>query len=52
MSVAHAPRQNHLLAALPATDFERVQSRLKLVQLHSNAPAPCSRCYYDLRRPC
>lgn len=33
MSVAHDPRQNHLLAALPATDFERLQSRLKLVPL-------------------
>jgi CRP-like cAMP-binding protein len=33
MSVAHEPRQNHLLAALPATDFERVQSSLKLVPL-------------------
>jgi CRP-like cAMP-binding protein len=33
MSVAHDPRQNHLLAALPATDFARVQTRLKLVPL-------------------
>lgn len=33
MSVAHDPRQNHLLAALPATDFARLQSRLKLVPL-------------------
>lgn len=33
MLVAHDPRQNHLLAALPATDFERVQSRLKLVPM-------------------
>lgn len=33
MSVAHEPRQNHLLAALPATDLERVQSSLKLVPL-------------------
>lgn len=30
---AHAPRQNHLLAALPATDFERLQSHLKLIPL-------------------
>lgn len=33
MSVAHDPRQNHLLAALPAADFERLQSSLKLTQL-------------------
>jgi CRP-like cAMP-binding protein len=33
MSAAHNPRQNHLLAALPATDFERLQSGLKLVPL-------------------
>lgn len=29
----HDPRQNHLLAALPETDFERLQSHLKLVSL-------------------
>jgi CRP-like cAMP-binding protein len=29
----HAPRQNHLLAALPASDFERLQSHLKLTPL-------------------
>lgn len=33
MSAAHSPRQNHLLAALPAPDFERVSARLKLVPL-------------------
>jgi hypothetical protein len=27
---AYAPRQNHLLAALPETDFERVQPCLSL----------------------
>jgi len=25
MSAPHTPRQNHLLAALPAADFERLQ---------------------------
>lgn len=33
MSAAHFPRQNHLLAALSAGDFEHVSARLKLVQL-------------------
>jgi CRP-like cAMP-binding protein len=33
MSLAHDPRQNHLLAALPAADFARLQSSLKLVPL-------------------
>jgi CRP-like cAMP-binding protein len=33
MSVAHFPRQNHLLAALPAGDFEPIRARLKLVPL-------------------
>jgi CRP-like cAMP-binding protein len=33
MSTAHDPRQNHLLAALPAADFERLQPQLKLVPL-------------------
>jgi CRP-like cAMP-binding protein len=33
MSAAHHPRQNHLLAALPAEDFERVRAKLKLVSL-------------------
>jgi CRP-like cAMP-binding protein len=32
-AAAHDPRQNHLLAALPATDFERLQSHLKLIPL-------------------
>jgi CRP-like cAMP-binding protein len=35
MSVAHAFRQNHLLAALPTADFERVQSSLTLVPMRS-----------------
>ncbi len=34
---AHAPRQNHLLAALPATDFERLQPHLKLIPLELGA---------------
>ena len=33
MAVAHDPRQNHLLAALPAEDLERLSKRLKLVTL-------------------
>jgi CRP-like cAMP-binding protein len=33
MSATHNPRQNHLLAALPASDFDRLQSGLKLVPL-------------------
>jgi CRP-like cAMP-binding protein len=33
MSAAHCPRQNHLLAVLSASDFERVGARLKLVPL-------------------
>lgn len=33
MPVAHDPRQNHLLAALPVEDVERVSKRLKLVSL-------------------
>lgn len=33
MSTPHDPRQNYLLAALPATDFERLQSHLKLIPL-------------------
>jgi CRP-like cAMP-binding protein len=31
---AHDPRQNYLVAALPAADFERVQSHLTLIPLH------------------
>jgi CRP-like cAMP-binding protein len=34
---AHAPRQNHLLAALPATDFDRLQPHLKLIPLELGA---------------
>ena len=33
MPAAHDPRQNHLLAVLPATDFERLQPHLALVPL-------------------
>ena len=33
MTVAHDPRQNHLLAALPASDFERLKGSLNLVPL-------------------
>ena len=33
MSAAHDPRQNHLLAALPPSDFDRLQAGLKLVSL-------------------
>ena len=36
-AATYAPRQNHLLAALPAADFERVQSHLKLVPLQLGA---------------
>ena len=32
-SSPHSPSQNHLLAALPAADFERLSSRLELVAL-------------------
>lgn len=31
--VAHNPRQNHLLAALPAEDLQRVSNKLKLVTM-------------------
>lgn len=33
MSVAHDPHQNHLLAALPEMDFDRMSASLKLVPL-------------------
>ncbi len=33
MSTNHFPQQNHLLAALPQTDYERLESHLKLVPL-------------------
>jgi CRP-like cAMP-binding protein len=33
MSAAHHPRQNHLLAALPAEDYQRVHGKFKLVPL-------------------
>src|SRR5688572_2635833 len=37
MSAAHDPRQNHLLAALPLADFERVRASLKLVPMELGA---------------
>ncbi len=37
MSAAHDPRQNHLLAALPLADFERVRPSLKLVPMELGA---------------
>ena len=33
VSGKHSPRQNHLLAALPATDYERLLPDLELVPL-------------------
>ena len=33
MSTAHSPQQNHLLAALPAADFERLSPHLELVTM-------------------
>jgi CRP-like cAMP-binding protein len=33
MSAPHSPRQNHLLAALPAGDYERLAPRLELVPM-------------------
>jgi CRP-like cAMP-binding protein len=33
MSISHHPRQNHLLAALPAAEFERLSPHLELVPL-------------------
>jgi len=33
MSTSHTPRQNHLLAALPAADYERLRPHLELVPL-------------------
>jgi CRP-like cAMP-binding protein len=33
MAASHDPRQNHLLQALPAADFGRLEARLKLVAL-------------------
>jgi CRP-like cAMP-binding protein len=41
MAVAHDPRQNHLLAALPAADFARLQSRLQL------GPLPLGEVIYE-----
>jgi CRP-like cAMP-binding protein len=35
MQAAHIPRQNHLLTALPAADFQRLQPYLTLVALSS-----------------
>ncbi|MDY6947128.1 MAG: Crp/Fnr family transcriptional regulator [Pseudomonadota bacterium] len=33
MPIAHYPQQNHLLAALPAEDFQRIGKKLKLVTM-------------------
>jgi CRP-like cAMP-binding protein len=44
MSTAHSPRQNYLLAALSAGDFERVSARLKLV------PMPLGEVLYEAGR--
>ncbi|MEO8118888.1 MAG: Crp/Fnr family transcriptional regulator [Rhodoferax sp.] len=33
MSISHSPNQNHLLAALPATDFEPLAAHLELVPM-------------------
>jgi CRP-like cAMP-binding protein len=33
MPIAHTPKQNHLLAALPAADFERLSPHLELVSM-------------------
>jgi len=33
MPTPHSPKQNHLLAALPATEFERLSPHLELVQM-------------------
>lgn len=33
MSDSHSPRQNHLLAALPAAEYERLSPHLELVQM-------------------
>jgi CRP-like cAMP-binding protein len=41
MPVAHEPRNNYLLAALPAADFERLQASLKLV------PMPLGEVLYE-----
>ncbi len=33
MPTPHSPKQNHLLAALPATEFERLSPHLELVSM-------------------
>lgn len=33
MSLSHSPKQNHLLDALPAGDYDRLQSHLELVPM-------------------
>lgn len=33
MLLTHSPNQNHLIAALPATDFERIAAHLELVEM-------------------
>jgi CRP-like cAMP-binding protein len=41
MSAPHSPNQNHLLAALPATEFERLAAHLELV------PMPLGEVLYE-----
>jgi CRP-like cAMP-binding protein len=41
MAMANDPLQNHLIAALPAADFERLQGKLKLV------PLPLGKVLYE-----
>ena len=41
MSTSHTPKQNHLLAALPAADFERLSPHLELV------PMPLGEALYE-----
>jgi CRP-like cAMP-binding protein len=41
MSISHYPRQNHLLAALPAAEFERLSPHLELV------PMPLAKALYE-----
>jgi hypothetical protein len=62
MPMGNDPLQNHLIAALPAADFERLQAKLKLVPLplgkvlyesgtRLRQVAPCSTCCFATRRP-
>jgi len=41
MPTSHTPKQNHLLAALPAAEFERLVPHLELV------PMPLGECLYE-----